>query len=244
MNDLITKLQPQAIATDGTQGPNYARLVGRESGYAPYPVWSTTNNAAQDGSGDPMGRLFIPPEADTPIALSDAWFWKPSTKYRPLDELKAVYLNTVGANSVLELGVLPDDTGVIPADQFAVLQALGDYIRACHSPAAAVASTSGVGASITLNLPNTPTIDRVILMEDLALGQLVQAFTVQVLPPGGYAPAPIEVASGTAIGHKRILYFTSGPIVAQSVIITATTLYPGFTEANWRTVAAYAPCTA
>lgn len=49
-----------------------------------------------------------------------------------MDELKAVYLNTVGANSLLELGVLPDNTGSIPADQMAVLQALGDYIRQCH----------------------------------------------------------------------------------------------------------------
>ena len=32
-------------------------------------------------------------------------------QYRPIDELKAVYLNTVGANSLLELGVLPDNTG-------------------------------------------------------------------------------------------------------------------------------------
>jgi hypothetical protein len=34
-----------------------------------------------------------------------------------------VYRNTVGANSLLELGVLPDDTGAIPADQMALLQA-------------------------------------------------------------------------------------------------------------------------
>lgn len=241
MNDLIARLQPQAIATDGTQAPNIARLVGRESGFAPYPVWSTATAAAQDGSGDPMGRVFCPAEADTPIAKADAWFWKPATQYREIDQLKAVYRNTVGANSLLELGVLPDDTGVIPADQMAVLQALGDYIRGCHSDAAAVNRTAGVGASIRLDFPLT-TINRVILQEDQALGQLVQAFTVAVLPEGGYDPQPVWVAEGTAIGNKRILYFASGPVAATAVIVTATQLYPGITAANWRNVAAYAPC--
>lgn len=241
MNDLIARLQPQAIATDGTQAPNIARLVGRESGFAPYPVWSTTTAAAQDGSGDPMGRLFCPAEADTPIAKSDAWFWKPGTQYRAIDELKAVYRNTVGANSVLELGVLPDDTGIIPADQMAVLQALGDYIRGCHSDAAAVNRTTGTGASIRLDFP-LATINRVILQEDQTLGQIVQAFTVSVLPEGGYDPQPVWVAEGTAIGNKRILYFASGPVSATAVIVTATQFFPGFSSANWRNVAAYAPC--
>ncbi len=242
LNNLILQYQPQALVTDGTQGPNYARLVGAESGFAPYPVWSTVPQPPGDGSGDPTGRYFVPAEADTPIAENDAWFWKPGMQLRPLDELKAVYRNTVGANSVLELGVLPDNTGFIPQDQMQLLQSLGDYIRGCHSPAAAVASANGTGVSLTLTLPSTTVIDRVILQEDLAYGQLVLAFTVSVLPPGGYDPQPVVVASGTAIGHKRILYFSSGPLPAEKVIVTATALYPGITQAYWRTLAAYAPC--
>jgi alpha-L-fucosidase len=242
LNNLIAELQPQAIATDGTQGPNYARLVGQESGFAPYPVWSTTTGPAQDGSGTPGGGYFVPAEADTPVSEEDAWFWKPNVKYRPIDELKAVYRNTVGSNSVLELGVLPDNTGSIPADQMAVLQAFGDYIRSCHSPSAAIAATNGTGSSITLTLPNTTIINRVILQEDLTFGELVLSFTVEVQPPGGYNPKPVPVAQGLSIGHKRILYFASGPIPASSVIVTATSIYPGYSSVNWRNVAAYAPC--
>ena len=51
MNDLIAQLQPQAIATDGTQGPNFARLVGRESGYAPCVLCAAVLLAG--------GRIFI-----------------------------------------------------------------------------------------------------------------------------------------------------------------------------------------
>jgi alpha-L-fucosidase len=242
MNALIAKYQPQAISTDGTQAPNVARLVGRESGFAPYPVWSTDDSLAQDGSGDPNGRLFVPAEADTPVALKDAWFWKPNTGYRPLAELKAVYRNTVGANSNLELGVLPDNTGNIPSDQFAVLEALGTYIKTCHSLEAAINSTSGVGASIRLDLNEITTINRVILREDLSKGQIVQAFRVDVLPDGGYDPSPVFAAEGTAIGNKRILYFQSGPLPVKSIIVTATQLYPGQVAANWLSVAAYSPC--
>ena len=62
MNDLIKRLQPQAIAADGTAPPNFARLIGGESGYAPMPVWSTVNRPAEDGSGDMMGSVFCPAE--------------------------------------------------------------------------------------------------------------------------------------------------------------------------------------
>ncbi len=65
---------------------------------------------------------------------------------------------------------------------------------------------------------------------------------MEVLPPGGYDPAPVPVATGSSIGHKRIHYFDTGPIPAQAVIVTATSLYPGAVEAHWRNVAVYAPC--
>ena len=242
MNDLIKRLQPQAIAADGTAPPNFARLVGSESGFAPYPVWSTANAPAQDGSGDPAGGTFCPPEADTPVAERDAWFWKPGQTYRPAQELQSVYKNTVGANSLLELGVLPDDTGSIPADQMAVLQSLGDYIRTCHSPEAAIAATNGTGASLTLTFASPQYVNRVIIQEDLTQGQLVRAFSIYALSTSGWKREPILVASGTAIGHKRILYFFSGPILSTGLTITVTEIYPGFTQAYWRNFAAYTPC--
>ena len=83
LNELIAKLQPQAISADGTQLPNVARLVGSESGYAPYPVWSTTTAPARDGSGDPAGGVFCPAEADTPIAENDGTLPQPKPGQTP-----------------------------------------------------------------------------------------------------------------------------------------------------------------
>jgi hypothetical protein len=164
-------------------------------------------------------------------------------RYRSLPELYGVYRNTVGNNALLELGVLPDNTGSIPADQMAVLQGLGDYIRTCHSDAAAVARGNGTGVSLRVDFPFA-FVNRVILQEDLAFGQLVLAFTVEVLPAGGYNPQPVWVAEGSAIGHKRILYFASGGVYARSVIVTATQMRPGANTTHWRNVAVFAPCAA
>ena len=166
-----------------------------------------------------------------------------SSRYRSLPELYGVYRNTVGNNALLELGVLPDNTGSIPADQMAVLQGLGDYIRTCHSDAAAVARGNGTGVSLRVDFPFA-FVNRVILQEDLAFGQLVLAFTVEVLPAGGYNPQPVWVAEGSAIGHKRILYFASGGVYARSVIVTATQMRPGANTTHWRNVAVFAPCAA
>jgi hypothetical protein len=65
LNALIGELQPQAIATDGTRNNNTARLVGAESGFAPYPVWSAAASPTANGAGAPDGAFFSPAEADT-----------------------------------------------------------------------------------------------------------------------------------------------------------------------------------
>ena len=211
----------------------------------------------------------MPAEADTPITMRDVrppffarvpaalrltppprrkifraqlWFWKPNAEYRALSTLKSIYRNTVGANALLELGVVPDDTGNIPPPQFALLQAFGDYVRACHSPAAAAASAAPVAAaSASVSFP-AQVIDRVLLQEDLAFGERVLSFDVFVDSEGGYDPVPVRVASGTAVGHKRILYFEAGPMNATKVSVTATLLREGADVPHWRALRAYAPC--
>jgi hypothetical protein len=263
LDTLIRELQPQAIGIASDLAPNYARLIGDESGFAPYPVWVSPGGGTE--SGRPDGSAFQPPEADTPIATLDEWFFKPATaqrnatRYRSSDELKFVYRNTVGHNSVLELGLLPDNTGFVPADQMAALQRLGDYVRECHSNSAALASGNGTGRAIRIDWPSPRVINRVIIQEDLAFGQLVLEYKIEAVFCAGVEGAPCAfgnaccntynreafpflVGTGTAIGHKRIHYFDSGPVPATGVIVTATQLYPGWTSAHWRNLAAFEPC--
>eukprot|EP00759_Apiculatamorpha_spiralis_P050273 PhF_6_TR4543/c0_g1_i2/m.6399 len=247
LNNLIQKLQPNAIVLDGSgaQIKNYARIIGYESGYSGYPVWSTDTAPSQDGGGDPNGSYFVPPEADTPISQNDMWFWKPGMKYRSLQEMQSVYVNTVGRNSLLEIGVLPDNTGSIPQEQMTLLQALGDYIHTCHTTEAAIGTVVNVTTSkdVTLSFPPSTIVNRIMLQEDVAqCGQRVRGFTVSVVPTGGYMPQPMMVASGTSVGRKLIWYFESGAVSVSSVTVSVTSL--GYNDSNvcWRFIGVYSPC--
>ncbi len=78
--------------------------------------------------------------------------------------------------------------------------------------------------------------------EDLAFGERILAFDVYVAAEGGYAKHPVLAASGTAVGHKIILYFASGPMLATGVTVTATVLRSGADVPHYRALRVYAPC--
>ncbi len=59
--------------------------------------------------------------------------------------------------------------------------------------------TSGNGAEVTLNLGGLQQIDHVVIMEDIACGERVRAFTAD----GWDGEKWVELGSGTAVGHKK-----------------------------------------
>ena len=65
LRQLFAALQPRVVAF-GAAGlcANPARWVGTESGYAPYPCWSTVASVGDNGAGDPNGALWVPAETD------------------------------------------------------------------------------------------------------------------------------------------------------------------------------------
>jgi len=243
---MVAQFQPTAVAVSGTlPSGNNANLAGKESGFVPYPYWNA--NWPNSGSGgDPVkGPDFVPAECSTPIYDRDAWFWKPNLPLRSLAELQSVYLNTVGTNSVLELGIEPDATGIIPADQMTLLHEFGDWIRRCYGIGAAIGRTSGQGRVMRINFENGkfPIIDKLVLQENQSGGQQVLAYEVWVLPHGGYDPSFVNAGSGSSVGNKRIHVLSTGPVPVQSIYVNATALVEGFENVLWENVAAYAPCT-
>ena len=62
---LFSSLQPGVVAF-GAAGlcASPARWIGTESGYAPYPTWSTVRSVSENDAGDPTGGLWIPAETD------------------------------------------------------------------------------------------------------------------------------------------------------------------------------------
>ena len=65
LKNLFSTLQPHVVAFGGAGlCASPARWVGTESGFAPYPCWSTVSSISDEGAGDPNGSLWIPAETD------------------------------------------------------------------------------------------------------------------------------------------------------------------------------------
>lgn len=205
---ILAELQPNAMVFNTGYGT--IRWVGNEDGVAPDPCWSTVDSAALAGGrhADPNGPVWLPAEVDTTLLarnLPDAWMWKPGCERmaRSLDELVRVYEHSVGRNSNLLLNASPGPDGLIPEAHMARYQELGRAIDYLYGTP--LAETTGVGKVLELALPVPASINRVVLMEDLAHGERVRAYTVEVSGRDGWRPA----SRGTCIGHKKIDRFDS-----------------------------------
>jgi alpha-L-fucosidase len=68
-----------------------------------------------------VGAVWYQSEVNTSVAID--WHWhSQSYQLKSLSELKTVYYNSVGDDAVLLLNVLPDNRGLLPNDQIALLK--------------------------------------------------------------------------------------------------------------------------
>lgn len=134
---------------------------------------------------------------------------------RTLQDLQNVYHQTVGRNCVVELDFAINRDGLVAPEHAARYQEFGDWISGCYGPGPAfneahVAATSGVlggnstanpsNSSMLLALPASSVIDRVMIQEDIALGQRIRAYTVSSMVSGKW----VVISSGNSVGNKRI----------------------------------------
>ena len=77
---------------------------------------------------DAHSLIWYPAEVD--VSIRPGWFYHASEddKLRPLEELKHMYLSSVGGNSVLLLNIPPNKQGVISEVDCTRLKELGDFI--------------------------------------------------------------------------------------------------------------------
>jgi hypothetical protein len=140
----------------------------------------------------------------------------------------------------LELDFAINRDGLVEPSHAATYAALGAWIRGCYGTALA-ATNGSLGAlddQLTLSLAQPTLVDRVVIQEQLELGQRIRNFTVesQHAPGGPWLP----YGGGESVGHKRILLLENRSVVALRLHVTArmaATLEP--VVANF---AAFAPC--
>jgi alpha-L-fucosidase len=197
-----------------------ARWVGTESGYAPYPCWSTAADIGAQGAGDPDGGLWIPAETDFTLQNGDSWFFSRTAGVRSIQSLQAMYETSSGHNAALIIDFAPQPNGTIPPQQVATAAALGAYVTACYG--APIVQTSGNSTLLTLMPSAAVTMDRVVVREDQRLGQIVRAFTITATLGDGSA---VQITpAGSSIGNKFIQVFA--PLTVAMLTLNITGLSP------------------
>jgi len=209
VNALLQKLQPDAVVFQGpASAKNLIRWIGNEDGLAPYPNWSTTNGIdatkgfkENDFSGVPGGRIWCPGETDFPLrtgGFQGGWFWVDDhqdmiSKEKFLDN----YVTSVGRNSNMLIGIVVDSSGLVPAKDVALLKDFGDAVKLKYRP---MATTSGSGKEILLDLGKLHLVNGIVIKEDIAKGERIREYRLE-----GYNGKSWEkIGRGSAVGHKRI----------------------------------------
>jgi alpha-L-fucosidase len=219
LEDIVKKYAPNAIVF---QGPfANIRWVGNEQGIAPYPAWNSVKakdaktGIATGEHGDPDGDVWMPLEVD--VTLKDHnWFWSPGNykNLRSLNQLMDIYYTSVGRGGLLLLNAAPDTTGLIPQEDMKLYKQFGDEINRRFGKC--IASTSGNGESLDLNLEKITKVDHVVIQEDIVFGERVREYTVE----GQTDEKWIELAKGSSIGYKRIERFDAVEVSAVRVRFT------------------------
>jgi len=214
VSDILAKHAPHAIVFQGPQAN--IRWVGNEEGIAPDPCW---NGAKYDpktwgtltaADGTPDGDRWLPNECDS--RMRDTWFWNTKNEgaVKSVDKLMEMYEASVGRGAVMLLNNTPDPTGLIPPKDAQRSKEFGDEIKKRYG----IPVVSSTGASA---IPSAPIIlDTVVTMEDIAQGERVREYVIEGRVDGQW----VELAKGTAIGHKKIDRFAPTRVAEVRVRVT------------------------
>jgi alpha-L-fucosidase len=214
---IVTKYQPNCLFYHNAQKADF-RWGGSESGTVPYPSWSTfpfvfshatkqetifANNFALLKTGDPAGKFWMPAMSDAPLRGHKGghdWFWNPNEDHHvnPLDKMMNMYYGSVGHNSTLILGITPDNRGLIPNADVAMLKAWGDSIKKVFKTP--VASLNPQQKDYTINIPYQKSFSKIVLQENILEGERVRAFVIEANINNQWK----VIKEGTCIGHKYI----------------------------------------
>ena len=233
---LLKKLQPDAVVFQGPYGiKNLVRWVGNEEGVAPYPCWATADSTTQaDGTvimkglnGDPNGAVWCPGEADVPLrstsSFQGGWFWKEGqdSVVSSLALMKERYVNSVGRNTNLLIGMVVDKHGLVPDPDVHRLAEFGREVKKEFSKP--IATVTGNRKEFLISLKGNPDIKYAVIEEKIIHGERIRAYTIEAFKDGHW----FEIAKGTNVGHKRIEKTDVKNVSKIRLTITASVGEPG-----------------
>jgi alpha-L-fucosidase len=237
---IVTKYQTNCLFYHNAQKADF-RWGGSESGTVPYPSWSTfpfvfshaakqetifANNFALLKTGDPAGKFWMPAMSDAPLRGHKGghdWFWNPNEDHHvnPIDKMMNMYYGSVGHNSTLILGITPDNRGLIPNADVAMLRAWGDCIKKVFKTP--VASLKPQQKDYSINIPLQKSFSKIVIQENIQEGERVRSFVIEASINDQWK----AIKEGSCIGHKYIgLLETPIKATAVRLIIKEATSAP------------------
>ena len=144
--------------------------------------------------------VWYPAECD--VSIRPGWFYHPDQdgQVKSLAQLMDIHDRSVGRNAVLLLNIPPTPEGLLHANDVARLREFGQALRDTFGTNLLGSPAAG---QTVVTLPKPVRLDVIVAQEDIAHGQVVERFHIDIRRPG--ADAWETVASATTIGHKRIL---------------------------------------
>jgi len=223
---MIRELQPHCIIwNDGSDRRGDLRWVGTEAGFIGETNWSMMKSngdcsypALHYGVED--GDVWCPGETNT--SIRPGWFYHDSENghVKSLSKLMETYYKSVGRNSTLLLNFPIDKDGLIHAEDSIRGAAFYGMIKQIFDHPLKGKQKMGIVES-TLQFKQPAEFNRLMLCEDLSIGQDVKKFKVEAFIEEGEEKGVIKghweelkdviseepERSMTTIGRKRILCF-------------------------------------
>ena len=225
----IRELQPNAVTA--IMGDD-VRWVGNEGGLGRETEWSATviapgsythkkaDNKAlglEEMSKDLGSRELVskakeaywyPSEVD--VSIRPGWFYhaEQDEQVRSLANLVNIYYRSVGCNSVLLLNIPPDKRGLIHEIDVQRIKELSDYINKTFAENYVENGNqmwqAEIGQSKEYTVKKGAMVNTFLIQEDIAQGQRVEDFLVEIYSNGTWQYA----TEGTTVGYKRLLRFS------------------------------------
>ena len=205
-----------------------------------YPGGKDNKKVLAHGMED--GERWAPAEAD--VSIRPGWFYHDNEAPKTAEKLFDIYLTSVGRGGTLLLNLAPDRRGRVPEQDVESLMAWREMVdktfakdlAADAKVEASSARGRGYGAQcvvgeddkywatedgvttgdVTLTWSEPQSVKYVVLQEQIALGQRVRSFEVDVMRNGEWQNA----VKATTVGYKRILPVESEGVTAVRVRFT------------------------
>lgn len=177
------------------------------------------------------GLVFAPAEVD--MSIRDGWFYHANQEPHSLDRLFTTYINSVGNNSTFILNVPPMPNGKLDDRDVKRLNELGEKLRTEFGKNIAENAEftvepycgSDTQATLEIKLDGEYDIHYVDFCENIAEGQRIEAFKVQVIDEFGKWA---ERASGTTVGSRKIVKINNVRTDRLRILVTAARDTPEF----------------